>query len=489
MEENNLLAEFDLRKIEFFFRFTQRGFVLLTMNEWHIMQEMNQYISQLIPAKMYDVSKMSFVDIVNDIKQEEESKCAIFMNFYLQEKDYRVVLDKFNLARDLLLQRTPYCVFIVPLSIELYIQEFLPNLYSYFEIKERFLRKFCNYFEYIFPESMYLKTKDMQKNIKRNISGASDDILENMDYYVHIKIGKEEFKKLKEDMWVHVERIRKSPDQYNRLFLYKLLFSFARIAIAQGEFKEALEVYYEILERVDGKFLNTGLVLEIVNGMADTYIYLKQYKRALEVYFYILNEIVMSKELDDEAIENYQIQIYSKMALCEMKCGNIENTLNYINRTLEHIKHSGQENKYFHIYYNYFIMYLEIYAERTMESDKMLKELEELPKDEIQMAMFLTVKAWYVGIIEGGLYDAIQIADEALRIKREFCIENDSRIAESHYVNALLRFFSGRDEEALHCCVKSINILKNFEMHEEQKKKSYELEQELKESLRKNKKI
>ena len=89
--------------------------------------------------------------------------------------------------------------------------------------------------------------------------------------------------------------------------------------------------------------------------------------------------------------------------------------------------------------------------------------------------VLLTVKAWYLGIINGNLREAVEAADEALKIKRDLYIENDGRIAESHYVNALLRMFQGKYEQAEHCCIKSINILKNFNFHTSQKQKSNKL--------------
>lgn len=90
----------------------------------------------------------------------------------------------------------------------------------------------------------------------------------------------------------------------------------------------------------------------------------------------------------------------------------------------------------------------------------------------MQKGMFLTVKAWYSGIINGDLYEAEKEAMEALNIKRRLCMENDVRIAESHYVNAMLKMFQGDYDKALYCCNKSSNILKNVAMHEEQKEKS-----------------
>ena len=66
-----------------------------------------------------------------------------------------------------------------------------------------------------------------------------------------------------------------------------------------------------------------------------------------------------------------------------------------------------------------------------------------------------------------------------MEIKRNLYIENDVRIAESHYVNALLRFFAGNDEEAYYCCMKSCNILKNINTYINKMIKNYELLEEI----------
>lgn len=70
-----------------------------------------------------------------------------------------------------------------------------------------------------------------------------------------------------------------------------------------------------------------------------------------------------------------------------------------------------------------------------------------MEKNEVQEAMFLTAAAWYQGILNGNLLYASKAADRALQIKRRLYIENDARIAESHYVNAMIRMFQGKYEE------------------------------------------
>ena len=134
-----------------------------------------------------------------------------------------------------------------------------------------------------------------------------------------------------------------------------------------------------------------------------------------------------------------------------------------------------QKKELFAVYYNYFLMDLEITPGRSQTGDKLYRILDGMEKNEVQEAMFLTAAAWYQGILNGNLLYASKAADRALRIKKRLYIENDARIAESHYVNAMIRMFQGKYEEAEYCCVKSMNILKNFTLHMEQKEKSRQL--------------
>ncbi|MDE6566485.1 MAG: hypothetical protein K2K70_01990, partial [Lachnospiraceae bacterium] len=103
-------------------------------------------------------------------------------------------------------------------------------------------------------------------------------------------------------------------------------------------------------------------------------------------------------------------------------------------------------------------------------SEQMLEAMKQIPKDEVQQAMYLTVCAWYEGIIEGNLYHAIRISEEALELKQQLYPMNDARIAESYYIGALLYFFVGDDKKAVSYCQKCAGIPvspnRNIDLHE-----------------------
>lgn len=477
----NYLKDFSIQRLSLFFNYSHKGFVLLTINEYHIMKEIEDFICTQKNAQIFDLSILEYNDILKKINCTPEIQVAVFSNFYMDINKAHIFLEKFNLGRDLLLSKIPYCVFIVPMHLELYIQESLPNLYSYFLLKERYIRKHSCCFKYILPEDMYLKTKDMQKNLKINPNDTQNNILQRLDGYLHVKVNSNILHQLMDDVSSYSSKLTNT--EIDQLYACKLQISLAHVAIAQNDFSLALNIYKKLTTSSEYKqsTLPQALRLEIDNGMADTYLYMEKYQSAYDWYSQLLNSLTWIDDMDEATLNDFKIRLYSKIALCQIKLGNYTRTLQFIDQTLRHMETSDEN--YFHVYYNYFLMYLEMYSDRTIKSDKMLDALKNYPKNEVQTAMFLTVNAWYTGIILGNVYDAINIAHEALIIKRQQYIENDSRIAESHYVNALLRFFAGLDNDALHCIIKSQNILKNFKLYTLQKEQSQALFNEILEML------
>lgn len=477
-----LLNEFNLEKLDCFFRFSDRGFVILTVNEYHIMQKITGFISEKAGVSYYNVTRENFSSIINGVKSGTKTDLKLVYNFFLEDGDSIHVLEKFNLGRDLILERCKYCIFIVPLYIELYIQEKLPNLYSYCGFRERYLRKYNSSFSYIFPEDMYLKTKVMQKNLKENIYDAKDNIFESLDTFLHVKISEDIFEKLENDTNKFLDYIKLSDTQYDGMLYYKIQLNFAKVATAQKKFKKAIQVYQTLLKD-ENIIRNISIFIETKLGMADNYLYIGDYNKSYVLYSDILSDICtdLFDFLEDITIKEYKIQIYSRIALCQIKLGKIDEVKRIILQVMESINilEADGNREFFHIYYNFFIIYLEIYPGESAENSRMLELLGQNSRNEVQNAMYITVKAWYEGVIKGDIYNSIQNASTALEIKRNLYIENDVRIAESHYVNALLRFFAGNDEEAYYCCMKSCNILKNINTYINKMIKNYELLEEI----------
>lgn len=209
-------------------------------------------------------------------------------------------------------------------------------------------------------------------------------------------------------------------------------------------------------------------------GMADSALYVHKYEETKELCFYALQMIQTKPKdiIDDNSRKEYQIRIYTKLVLCQTRLGEVKEAKETMTKTLDLINTLEEWDNIdvFLIYYNFFVIYLEIFSGRTVESEKMLAALKQIPKDEMQKAMYLTVCAWYEGIIEGKLYHAILISEKALELKQQLYPENDARIAESYYTDALLHFFVGDDRAALWNCQKCakipVSLNRNFDLKE-----------------------
>lgn len=473
------------RKLQFFLKYTQNGFALLTVNEWRIAEKIIKYVEDETRPEIYTVTGENYAEILNSL---DKKKTVLFLEMDLSEKDMYVLLEKVNLGRDLLLKRSGCCIFIVPLYAERYIQESLPNLYDYFQFKEGYIREYQSYFEYILPDAEYQKTKVMQRILKKNLQNA-DNIVQKLEGYQHVLVTEEQFDSLQSEVYKYVKEVwnntqiqtEKSKEK-EEAFCWRLLLTLARVAITQGNYKKAQNIYKDMICSIEarGRELSQNEKLEIWNGLSDAELYQKEYDEAYNGYARILELYQSDYNENRQEYEEFlltKIRIYSKLALCEWKRGNEKTALKYIETSIRQAKEVSKEQKkeLFAVYYNYFLMNLEITPKCSRMGDALYQILDGLEKNEVQEAMFLTVAAWYQGILNGDLLYASKAGDRALQIKRRLYIENDARIAESHYVNAMIRMFQGKYDEAEHCCVKSMNILKNFTSHMGQKEKSRQL--------------
>lgn len=473
------------RKLQFFLKYTQNGFALLTVNEWRIAEKIIKYVEDETRPEIYTVTGENYAEILNSL---DKKKTVLFLEMDLSEKDMYILLEKVNLGRDLLLKKSGCCIFIVPLYAERYIQESLLNLYDYFQFKERYIREYQSYFEYILPDAEYQKTKVMQRILKKNLQNA-DNIVQKLEGYQHVLVTEEQFDSLQSEVYKYVKEVwnntqiqtEKSKEK-EEAFCWRLLLTLARVAITQGNYKKAQNIYKDMICSIEarGRELSQNEKLEIWNGLSDAELYQKEYDEAYNGYARILELYQSDYNENRQEYEEFlltKIRIYSKLALCEWKRGNEKTALKYIETSIRQAKEVSKEQKkeLFAVYYNYFLMNLEITPKCSRMGDALYQILDGLEKNEVQEAMFLTVAAWYQGILNGDLLYASKAADRALQIKRRLYIENDARIAESHYVNAMIRMFQGKYEEAEHCCIKSMNILKNFTSHTGQKEKSRQL--------------
>lgn len=133
-ELKDLLKDETLKKIELFFEYSERGFVLISGSNERELTKIKKICENKIHPKFYDMQSMEYRKILADIKTKT-AKSAVFENFAMSDEKLKDLLERFNLGRDLLLDNMQYCIFIVPPYVDSYIQEFLPNLDSYFELR------------------------------------------------------------------------------------------------------------------------------------------------------------------------------------------------------------------------------------------------------------------------------------------------------------------------------------------------------------------
>lgn len=133
-ELKELMKDEPLKKIEMFFEWSKRGFVLISGNNKRELTKIRKICENKIHPKFYDMQSTEYREILADIKTKT-AKSAVFENFAMSDEKLKDLLERFNLGRDLLLDNMQYCIFIVPPYVDLYIQEFLPNLDSYFELR------------------------------------------------------------------------------------------------------------------------------------------------------------------------------------------------------------------------------------------------------------------------------------------------------------------------------------------------------------------
>lgn len=117
-----------------FFKYSERGFVLISGNRDKDLMKIKKICENKIHPMFYNMQNTEYREILADIKTKTV-KSAVFEGFAMSKENLEELLAKFNLGRDLLLENLRYCIFIVPPYVEQYIQEFLPNLDSYFELR------------------------------------------------------------------------------------------------------------------------------------------------------------------------------------------------------------------------------------------------------------------------------------------------------------------------------------------------------------------
>lgn len=471
---------FDTKKLELYVEKVNRGFVLLTVNEKHLVNGVIQLISKKRTTSVYDLSVMEFRDTVRDFEENQSVEAVVYYNFGFDSKQVSRVLEKMNLARDMLLTHSRLLFFVVPEFVEQIIQEDFPNLYSYFVLKESYLRRFSNYFEYILPGKKYLITKEEQHEFKKKYLQGDKSIDERLEYFVRARMSDEELWILNRDIRKYLEFLLKNKELMEYRYYFSLIIQYAKVLMTQEKYEGALETFNDLLLSSILKRTNINLYFEAFIGKGDTDFYLGKYEEALECYSSVMME--NSERSDYEYIGNalkYQVKILSRIALCHAQKGNLQKANQFMTSAVRYAKEMDFAEDVFPIYYNFLLINMRLYSGGNFNLETVIHTLDKMKKNRVQEAMYLTIFAWYEGVMRGKCEEMLGKAKEALKIKREIYLENDLRIAESHYVIAVLYNMLERYEEARRCCVKSLNILKNLRYVKHQEKLSRELYKEI----------
>lgn len=235
-------------------------------------------------------------------------KTILFLEMDLSEKDMYILLEKVNLGRDLLLKKSGCCIFIVPLYAE------------------RYIREYPSYFEYILPDEEYQKTKVMQRILKKNLQNA-DNIVQKLEGYQHILVTAEQFDRLQSEVYKYVKEVwnntqiqAEKPQEKEEAFCWRLLLTLARVAITQGNYKKAQNIYKDMIGSIEarGRELSKKEKLEIWNGLSDAELYQKEYDKAYSGYAKILELYLSDHNENRQEYEEFlltKLRIYSKLAV------------------------------------------------------------------------------------------------------------------------------------------------------------------------------
>lgn len=458
-----LKKEFSTNKLELYLKNSNRGFVLISVNNRRYREEIFRLIDSYGATRVYDLKEIGLQDTIREIQEKDSIKRVVYYN--MESSDVEKILEKINLSRDLLLKIEKLFVLVVPAYVGQVVQEKFPNLYSYVVLEESYVKRYDNagIFEYIIPGTPYLITKESQRLSKKNFYFNKESVDERLDYYMQAKVSQEELHALIHDVNEAVGRIMDKNAKYDFRYWHALILKLAKVLAIQDEFESALMLYELIAKRTDARYSFLNLYYEALIGMGDVYLAQESLDKAIQIYNNVLAQIA-ENGMVSRSFTATQMHIYPRIAICHMKQGKLEEAYERLKAVMPYFQECSIEKSdmFFEVYYNYLLLGLKMHTINRHEYNDAMNSLNDRIYNVVQKAMFLTVQAWYKGVVEGNLMLAISSAQEALDIKRRYFIENDLRIAESHYVIAVLYMLSGLYEKAERCCRKCINILKNF---------------------------
>lgn len=456
-----MLDEHTTRKLNLYLEKTTKGFFLLTVNDWTLQKQLKNLIVNKVQAVEFDLGNCHLRSFLEEFQENERKQGIIFWNSEWKETEIDAIYEKINIARDFLQQMKCFIIFLAPEYVSEHIRFEYPNLYSYCVLKEKYLQDYPLFLDYLLPGKDYLTTKEIQHFLKHSFQQDNEFAWEKMDYLLRVKVSGEEIIQIIEQFRNHLKKIDLASADYDLRYFYQLHLLIAKVFVKQEYFQLAHRAYMDFIKRQDNPY--EDLFYEALLGNADVWIYEKEYEKALSFYKTLLAQIVSQYEEQEETqYHNYRYQIYLRIAACHIEKKEYLKAYDYL-KALQDVKEARKDigvDDLFVGNYNYVLLLLKL--KRYDECQTAIEILEQMPRNSVQEAMYLCIKSYYEGVVCGKLFEAAKLSMQALDIKRKIFIENDIRIAESHYVNSRLYLMCGKYEKAQHCCKKSENILKNF---------------------------
>lgn len=348
------------------------------------------------------------------------------------------------------------------------IQDEFPNLYSYFGLKEEYIVNYPLLFEYILPGKKYLITKDSQSEFKKFFYSSEEGIEERLDYYTQKKIKERELTRLKKDFSEYLKSFQLKIGDYDWRYYYTLLLRMAKVCTVQGDYEYAVELYDKILTAHIVISQYQGIYYEACLQKADILLNQGEYKVAIETYEAVI--IMISRQQDygiSDIFFEYIVKIYPRIAICYAKMEQYSTAKAFMEAALKKAEERKDYAECFSITYNRIILAIRMGNVKDSEMHSQFEDLKKLISCDVQEAVYLSIYAWYRGVMGGHCRYALKFAYDALKLKRENLVENDVRIAESHYLISILYLLLDETEHAKEYGKKCVNILSNYKLEKE----------------------
>ena len=482
-------------KLDLNIRLVPKGLISIAVNEKLLADKVVRHVVTTFPdVLVFDISKDSFYDIViNQSKIDTECRRLIILKMNGEENTIKLVLDQANLMRDIMVKTNSIYIFVQPYYAELYILRNLPNLYDYFILKQSLINTYDYFFDAILASNDLEYSKE-QYNIRKNhyiyrYSYTDNDIrskntwsyqnlTKNIEYYSNVMKNNDvinEFLNRRVNPTIAellsiIENKNDGDDSY-RTELVETCIMTAQMLRFQKMYNESIE-YYAKANRYIVAFGFSNQYSEIViMGIASLYYSIGDYERAESCYHFLITKTldIYSDHKDIDIIA----YLYINKSACEIQSRNHFEAKKAIEQAEEYAcTISGYRYRiHFFIVYNKLLNCMDLAEENLIaeceKAKSWLSNFELFPKEK---GLWYSLYAWIQAIYAGNLDMALEYALEGLRIKREFFLENDMSIAESHYEISLIYYFMGKLEYAKRCYEKCINILKNHEVSPKKKR-------------------